>query len=88
VTLLLIIVTVVEAVVVVGVLATYLVLLNRRLVVISAYLGKIAFGIRAVESQTTPIGPSVLRINKTLREINGALPAIAGKAERLAGTGV
>jgi hypothetical protein len=84
---LLIILTVVEAVVVVAVLATYLVLLNRRLVVISTYLGKIAFGIRAVESQTGSIGPSVLRINKTLREINAALPAIAAKAERLAGVG-
>lgn len=86
-TLLLIILTVVEAAVVVAVLATYLILLHRRLTVICTYLGKIAFGIRAVESQTAPIGPSVLRINKTLREINGALPVIAAKAERLAGVG-
>jgi len=84
-TLLLIILTVIEAAVVVAVLVTYLILLNRRLVVISTYLGKIAFGIRAVESQTAPIGPSVLRINTTLREINAALPGIAAKAERLAG---
>ncbi len=84
-TLLLIILTVVEAAVVVGVLAVYLILLNRRLIRISATLGKIAFGIRAVESQTASIGPSVLRINGTLREINGALPVIAAKAERLAG---
>ncbi|WP_219415775.1 hypothetical protein [Pseudonocardia nigra] len=86
--LLLIVLTVVEALVVVGVLAAYLVLLHRRLVVISTHLGRIAFGIRAVETQTASIGPSVLRINATLREINGALPAIAAKAERLAGTGV
>jgi hypothetical protein len=85
VTTLLIVLTVVEAAVVVAVLATYLILLHRRLRVICTYLGKIAFGIRAVESQTAPIGPSVLRINKTLREINGALPSIAAKAERLAG---
>ncbi len=84
-TLLLIVLTVVEAAVVVGVLATYLILLNRRLVRITSTLGKVAFGIRAVESQTASIGPSVLRINKTLREINGALPVIAAKAERLAG---
>lgn len=82
---LLVVLTVIEAAVVVAILATYLVLLHRRLVVTCTYLGKIAFGIRAVESQTAPIGPSVLRINKTLREINAALPAIAAKAERLAG---
>lgn len=84
---LLIILTVVEAVVVVAVLATYLILLHRRLTVTCTYLGKIAFGIRAVESQTASIGPSVLRINKTLREINGALGPIAAKAERLVGAG-
>lgn len=82
---LLVVLTVIEAAVVVAILAMYLVLLHRRLAVTCTYLGKIAFGIRAVESQTAPIGPSVLRINKTLREINAALPAIAAKAERLAG---
>lgn len=84
-TTLLIVLTVVEAVVVVAVLAAYLILLHRRLNAICSHLGKIAFGIRAVESQTAPIGPSVLRINATLREISAALPAIAAKAERLAG---
>lgn len=84
-TTLLTVLTVIEAAVVVAVLAVYLILLHRRLKVICTYLGKIAFGIRAVESQTAPIGPSVLRINRTLREINAALPAIAAKAERLAG---
>lgn len=84
-TVLLIVLTVVEAVVVVAVLGTYLTLLHRRLRSISTYLGKIAFGIRAVESQTASIGPSVLRVNQTLREINAALPVVAAKAERLAG---
>lgn len=84
-TTLLIVLTVVEAVVFVAVLATYLILLHRRLSQTCVYLGKIAFGIRAVESQTASIGPSVLRINKTLREINGALGPIAAKAERLTG---
>lgn len=84
-TTLLIVLTVVEAVVVVAVLAIYLILLHRKLSMTCVYLGKIAFGIRAVESQTASIGPSVLRINKTLREINAALPGIATKAEKLAG---
>lgn len=86
-TTLLIALTVIEAAVFVAVLATYLILLHRRLTVTCTYLGKIAFGIRAVESQTASIGPSVLRINKTLREINGALGPIAAKAERLTGAG-
>jgi hypothetical protein len=81
----LVILTVVEVAILVGVLATYLVLIDRHLRVISAYLGKLAFGVRAVETQTSPIGPSVLRINATLREIDAALGPIADKAKRAAG---
>jgi hypothetical protein len=80
----LVILTVVEVAIVVGVLATYLVLIDRHLRVISAYLGKLAFGVRAVETQTSPIGPSVLRINAILREIDAALGPIADKAKRAA----
>ena len=80
----LVILTVVEVAIVVGVLATYLVLIDRHLRVISAYLGKLAFGVRAVEAQTSPIGPSVLRINATLREIDTALGPIAEKAKQAA----
>jgi hypothetical protein len=81
----LVILTVVEVAVVVGVLAVYLIAIDRRLRGISAYLGKIAFGVRAVETQTSSIGPSVLRINATLREIDAALGPIAEKAQRAAG---
>jgi hypothetical protein len=81
----LVILTVVEVAIVVGVLAIYLILIDRHLRVISAYLGKLAFGVRAVETQTSPIGPSVLRINATLREIDAALGPIADKAKRAAG---
>jgi hypothetical protein len=80
----LVILTVVEVAIVVGVLAIYLVLISTHLRVISAYLGKLAFGVRAVETQTSPIGPSVLRINATLREIDAALGPIADKAKRAA----
>jgi hypothetical protein len=82
----LVILTVVEVTIVVGVLATYLVLIDRHLRVISAYLGKLAFGVRAVETQTSSIGPSVVRINTTLREIDAALGPIADKAKRAAET--
>jgi hypothetical protein len=70
--------------IVVGVLAAYLVLIDRHLRVVSAYLGKLAFGVRAVETQTSPIGPSVLRINATLREIDTALGPIVEKAKQAA----
>ncbi len=80
----LVILTVLEIVVVVAVLATYLILITRHLATVSKYLGKVAFGVRAVETQTGAIGPSVLRINQTLREIEGALGPIAEKAERAA----
>ena len=80
----LVILTVVEVVIVLGVLAIYLVLIDRHLRVISTYLGKLAFGVRAVETQTSPIGPSVLRINATLREIDAALGPIAEKAGQAA----
>jgi hypothetical protein len=80
----LVILTVVEVAIVVGVLATHLVLIDRHLRVISAYLGKLAFGVRAVETQTSPIGASVLRINATLRQIDAALGPIADQAKRAA----
>ncbi len=80
----LVILTVLEVVIVVVVLAAYLVLLTRHLAVVTRYLGKIAFGVRAVETQTGSIGPSVVRINNTLREIESALGPIAEKAQRAA----
>jgi hypothetical protein len=80
----LVILTVVEVAIVVGVLVAYLVLIDRHLRVISAYLGKLAFGVRAVETHTSPIGPSVLRINATLRDIDAALGPIVEKAKQAA----
>lgn len=81
---LLVVLTVVEIAIVVLVLAAYVTALTRELRSISTTLGQVAFGVRAVESQTGVIGPSVLRINKTLGEIEAALGPIAEKAERAA----
>lgn len=81
---LLVVLTVVEIAIVVLVLAAYVTALTRELRGISTTLGQVAFGVRAVESQTGVIGPSVLRINKTLGEIEAALGPIAEKAERAA----
>ena len=80
----LIVLTVVEILLVVGVIAGYLMAIARGLTSISASLAKVAFGVRAVESQTSSIGPSVVRLNEELEAIVGALPGIAEKAERLA----
>ncbi len=81
---LLVTLTVIEIALVVAVLAIYLIVIDKHLKVISTWLGKVAFGVRAVNTQTASIGPSVIRINTTLREIDAALGPIAEKAERVA----
>lgn len=69
---LLVVLTVLEALLLVGALAFYLVAIIRRLRTISSILGKVAFGVRAVESQTRPIGTSVEAVNAALeRTLSG-----------------
>lgn len=80
--LLLVILTVLEVALLVAVLAIYLVSIERRLGSISKILGKVAFGVRAVDTQTATVGPSVTKLNSTLQEIEGALPPLADKARR------
>lgn len=63
---LLIVLTVIEGLLLVAALALYLVAITRRLRTISSILGKVAFGVRAVESQTAPIGRSVEAVNTAL----------------------
>lgn len=81
---LLIVLTVVEIVALVVVLAIYLAQVAKHLRSIGASLAKVTFGVRAVERQVSVIGPGVGKVNQTLEEIAGALPGIAEKAERLA----
>lgn len=76
--------SVIEILLFVLVLAIYLIAVVVRLRSISDNLGKVAFGVRAVEVQTNNIGPSLQRLNGLLREINDALAGIAAKAERAA----
>lgn len=72
----LVVLTVLEALLLVGALALYLVAIIRRLRTISSILGKVAFGVRAVESQTAPIGTSVEAVNGALeRTLSGQPPA-------------
>ncbi len=82
-TALLITLTILEIVIVVGVLVAYLVAIARSLRRTTVLLGKISFGVRAIETQCAPIGPSVLTINSQLAGIAaalGAVTALAGQA--------
>ena len=74
----LIIVTLVEVVLLVVVLAAYLIAIATTLRRISHTLGLVTFGVRAIEAQTAPIGP-------VLGDINGALTGVAEALESVAG---
>lgn len=74
---LLVFLTVVEIVIAVAVLATYVIMVTRRLQLVSQYLAKIAFGVRAVDTQTAKIGPSVTKINGSLQEIDQVMERLA-----------
>ena len=78
------ILTVVEIVGLVAVLAIYLSVIARLLNSISANLSRITFGVRAVETQCAVIGPAVDRINGNLAETASGLSDAAAAAERLA----
>lgn len=83
---LLIILTVVEVLILVGALATYLMLISASLTRTSKNLAKVTFGVRAIETQCSSIGPSVTRVNEQLTVIAGALGGLVAKAQRLGGT--
>lgn len=78
---LLVVCTLLEIALVVGVLVYYLVAIARSLRRTSMLLGKVAFGVRAIETQCGAIGPSVTTINERLSTISGALGALTGLAE-------
>ena len=74
---LLIVLTLVEVGLVVAVLAGYLIAIAATLRRVSHTLGLVTFGVRAIERQTQPIGP-------TLKEINGALEGVAAALDEVA----
>ena len=74
---LLIVLTLVEVALVVAVLAGYLIAIAATLRRVSHTLGLVTFGVRAIERQTAPIGP-------TLKEINAALEGVAGALDEAA----
>lgn len=83
-TALLVVLTLLEIVIVVGVLVAYLVAISRSLRRTTVLLGKVSFGVRAIETQCAPIGPSVLTINSQLADIAVALGSVTALADQAA----
>lgn len=79
---LLITLTIVEAVLVLGVLVWYLIRLRISLRNTADLLAKTAFGVRAIETQAEAIGPGVGRINAVLEELAAAGPELVAAADR------
>jgi len=81
---LLIVLTLVEIVAVLLVLVAYLVAISRTLRRTSTTLGKVAFGVRAIETQTEMIGANVPTLNARLGGVSGALGDLATLANAAA----
>ena len=77
------ILSLIEIAALVGVLATYLTVIGNQLKRISATLAKITYGVRAVETMCSVIGPAVDRINGNLQDVCMNLQEAAVEAERL-----
>lgn len=76
-TALLVTLSLIEIALVVAVLAYYLMRIAGSLRRTSTLLGKVSFGVRAIETQCSAIGPSVLTINDQLRGISAGLGDLA-----------
>ncbi len=70
---LLIVLTLVEVLLLVVVLAGYLLAIAATLRKVSKTLGLVTFGVRAIDKQTEPIGPRLRDINAALEQVAGAL---------------
>ena len=79
-----VILTVLEIVLLVVVLAFFLNRVTGQLVNITSNLARVTFGVRAVETQCAVIGPAADRINANLASAAAGLEQAAAQAERLA----
>lgn len=79
-TALLVTLTLVEIALVAVVLVYYLCRIAGSLRRSSTLLGKVAFGVRAIETQCNVIGPSVLTVNDQLVGVAAALDDLAALA--------
>lgn len=80
-TALLVTLTLFEIVVVVVVLVYYLLRIAASLRRTAVLLGKVAFGVRAIETQCSLIGPSVLKVNDQLAGVAAALSSLTSLAD-------
>ncbi|GAC1355474.1 MAG: hypothetical protein NVS3B21_30420 [Acidimicrobiales bacterium] len=83
---LLIIGSVVEVALVLAAVAVYLHFVAKSLRRSAKLLAEVTWGVRAVDSQTAPIGPVVTKINGQLATIAGALAGVAALAEQVGAT--
>lgn len=82
---LLVILTVVEIVALVVVLALFVIVITRRLRSLANTLGQVSGGvISSIQGDVCLVGAGTAILNRQLNAIAGALPAIAEKAESLA----
>ncbi len=81
---LLVTLTIVEIVLVVVVLVYYLARVAASLRRTAVLLGKVSFGVRAIETQTQVIGPSVVAVNGQLDGIADALAELTELADAAA----
>lgn len=84
---LLYILSVVEVVALVVVLALYLLKVAGQLRSIDSTLAEVAWGARAVERQLRAVGSNVGQVNSALGDVVGALPGVTRKLEDLGGRG-
>ena len=71
----LVIVTAVECVLLITVLALYLISIASTLRTVARTLGLVTFGVRAIEKQTEPLGPVLRDVNAALQEVATLLGA-------------
>jgi uncharacterized protein YoxC len=69
--------TIGEVVLLVAVLAGYLIAIANTLRRVSATLGKITFGVRAIDTQTQPLGSRLREVNEALEQLAERLAAAA-----------
>ncbi len=80
----LVVLTVVEILALVLVLATFVTAIINRLQSVSDNLAKVAFGVRALEVQISGLGPALQKLNSRTAELaDDLLPSVAQKAESL-----
>jgi uncharacterized protein YoxC len=84
---LLTVLTVVEILALVIVLAIYLLIVGRQLRSISATLAEVAWGARAVERQLRAVRSNIGQVNSALADIGAVAPGVVRLAEKFASQG-